>query len=99
MNELTLAGRELPPLKLDSTDGRVDLRELGRHLLVLFLYSHATGLPEPPVPNWDRIPGAPWLHRTVGALSRSPRRLVGLGAELAGEHEPLLRFIGRHLRS
>lgn len=37
-----LVGRELPQLALESTAGPVDLRELGRGLLVLFLYPHAT---------------------------------------------------------
>ncbi|HEX2195267.1 MAG TPA: peroxiredoxin [Candidatus Limnocylindria bacterium] len=55
---LGLVGRTLPSLKLESAAGPVDLADLGRNLLVLFVYPHATGLGGAPVPGWDAIPGA-----------------------------------------
>jgi peroxiredoxin len=79
-----LVGRELPRLELDSTTGRVDLYELARQRLVLFIYPHATGLPEPPVPDWDRIPGARGCTAQSCGFRDHYHRLRGLGAEVAG---------------
>jgi peroxiredoxin len=74
----------LPWLALDSTSGRVDLRELGRELLVLFLYPHVTGSREPPVPDWDRIPGARGCTAQSCAFRDHHAELIDLRAELAG---------------
>jgi peroxiredoxin len=79
-----LIGRELPRLALDSTGGRVVLRELARGRLVLFIYPHATGLPEPPVPDWDVIPGARGCTAQSCGFRDEHARLTQLGAELAG---------------
>ena len=84
-DELALAGRDLPCLMLHSTGcGRVDLRELGRELLVLFLYPHATGSREPPLPDWDRIPGARGCTAQSCAFRDHHAELIALRAELAG---------------
>jgi peroxiredoxin len=79
-----LAGRELPRLELDSTDGAIDLRELSCRRLVLFIYPHATGLPEPPVPDWDLIPGARGCTAQSCGFRDQHGRLRELGAEVAG---------------
>jgi peroxiredoxin len=79
-----LVGYELPRLALDSTDGAVDLRELARARLVLFIYPHATGLPEPPVPDWDLIPGARGCTAQSCGFRDSYARLREFGAEVAG---------------
>ena len=82
--ELVLVGRELPAITLASTDGAVGLDELGRDLLVLFVYPHATGLPVAPVPGWDSIPGARGCTAQSCAFRDQRPRLGELGAELAG---------------
>ena len=53
-----LLGTMLPQLTLDSSQGAVALRELGRELLVLYIYPR-TGRPGRPTPaGWDAVPGA-----------------------------------------
>jgi peroxiredoxin len=79
-----LIGREMPRLKLDSTYGPVDLHELGRVLLVLFVYPHATGLPDPPVPEWDSIPGARGCTAESCGFRDQHLRFTELGAKVAG---------------
>ncbi len=79
-----LIGRRLPSLRLDSTQGRALLSSLAERRLVLFIYRHATGLPEPPVPEWDSIPGARGCTaQSCGFRDQHPR-LTELGAEVAG---------------
>lgn len=79
-----LVGTALPALALDSTAGPVDLAELGAELLVLYVYPHATGLPDAPVPDWDLIPGARGCTAQSCAFRDQHDRLTELGAELAG---------------
>ena len=79
-----LLGAALPALTLESTTGPVDLAELGAHLLVLFVYPHATGLPEAPVPGWELIPGARGCTAQSCAFRDQHDRLTDLGAALAG---------------
>jgi peroxiredoxin len=80
----TLAGKAMPPLTLESTGGSIDLRELAGQLAVLFIYPHATGLPEVPVPGWESIPGA--LGCTAESCGFRDRlaEFEGLGALVAG---------------
>jgi peroxiredoxin len=79
-----LRGAELPPLTLDSTQGPVDLAELGRDLLVLFIYPHATGLADAPVPGWDSVPGARGCTAQSCAFRDVHHRFDDIGATLAG---------------
>jgi len=79
-----LVGANLPALTLESTDGSVDLADLGRDLLVLFVYPHATGLPDAPVPGWDLIPGARGCTAQSCAFRDEHHRLLALGAMLCG---------------
>jgi len=79
-----LLGAAVPALTLDSTAGRVDLSELASDLLVLFVYPHATGLPDAPVPGWDLIPGARGCTAEACGFRDHHDRLRDLGAALAG---------------
>jgi peroxiredoxin len=79
-----LVGRFIPPLRLDSSEGRVILSSLAEGRLVLFFYPHATGRPEPPVAEWDFIPGARGCTAQSCGFRCLHTRLSGLGAELAG---------------
>lgn len=79
-----LLGARLPPLTLESTGGPVDLVQQARDLLVLFIYPHATGLPDAPVPGWDLIPGARGCTAQACAFRDDHGRLRDLGATLAG---------------
>lgn len=79
-----LLGARLPGLTLESTEGPVDLVQLARDLLVLFIYPHATGLPNAPVPGWDLIPGALGCTAQSCAFRDYHERLRDLGAALAG---------------
>jgi peroxiredoxin len=79
-----LVGRRVPSVTLDSTTGPVDLAELARDRLVLFVYPHATGTPEPPVPGWELIPGARGCTAQACAFRDRQDRVATLGAALAG---------------
>ena len=79
-----LMGDALPALTLESTAEPADLRELAADLLVLFLYPHATGLPEGPVPDWGLIPGARGCTAQSCSFRDHHDRLIGCGAQVAG---------------
>lgn len=79
-----LVGGRLPSLRLDSTRGPVQLSALAERLLVLFVYPHGTGLPEPPVPEWDSIPGARGCTAQACGFRDHYARLTELGTEVAG---------------
>jgi peroxiredoxin len=79
-----LIGATLPELTFESTAGPVALSELADDLLVLFIYPHATGLPKPPVPGWESIPGARGCTAQSCAFRDEHARLRELGATLAG---------------
>jgi peroxiredoxin len=75
-----LEGLELPSLVLDSSAGRVELRELD----VLFVYPRA-GLPgRDALPGWDEIPGARGCTPQACAFRDHHAELVALGARVAG---------------
>ena len=77
-----LPGRELPPLRLESTAGSpVDLRDAARELLVLYVYPR-TGAE--PVANWDQIPGVRGCTPENCAFRDHARELVELGAVVHG---------------
>jgi peroxiredoxin len=79
-----LVGAGLPRLHLASTQGPVDLSGLAADLLVLFIYPHATGLPDAPVPGWDAIPGALGCTAQSCGFRDVHDRLADFGATLAG---------------
>jgi peroxiredoxin/N-acetylglutamate synthase-like GNAT family acetyltransferase len=79
-----LLGTALPALTLESTSGPADPSELAADLLVLFIYPHATGLPQAPVPGWELIPGARGCTAQSCAFRDQHDRLRDLGATLAG---------------
>ena len=79
-----LVGAAVPALTLNSTEGPVDLAELAADLLVLFVYPHATGLPDSPVPGWDLIPGARGCTAQACGFRDHHERLGRVGAEVAG---------------
>lgn len=79
-----LRGAPVPALRLDSTQGSVDLGELAAARLVLYVYPR-TGLPgEAPLPGWDTIPGARGCTAQSCAFRDHHRELSDLGAEVAG---------------
>ena len=79
-----LLGHSLPSLTLESTSGPVQLRELGSGRLVLFVYPHATGLPDAPAPEWDLIPGARGCTAQSCAFQDEQARITAFGATVAG---------------
>jgi peroxiredoxin len=79
-----LVGIALPELRLESTVGPVDLAELPDGPLVLFIYPHATGRPDAPVPGWDQIPGARGCTAQSCAFRDAHDRFRALGATVAG---------------
>ncbi|HMJ01220.1 MAG TPA: peroxiredoxin [Gaiellaceae bacterium] len=79
-----LVGAAVPALWLDSTVGPVSLAELAGECLVLYLYPHATGLPDPPVPGWDSIPGARGCTAQSCAFRDRQNELEALGARIFG---------------
>jgi peroxiredoxin len=80
----SLLGAPLPPLTLNSTAGSVDLAELASDLLVLFIYPHATGLPDAPVPGWDAVPGARGCTAESCSFRDAHDQFTDLGATIAG---------------
>lgn len=101
----SLVGQPVPSLQLDSTEGPVDLADLAAGLLVLFLYPHATGRPDEPVPGWDSIPGARGCTAQSCAFRDAHGRFADLGATLAGlsaqaasEQREFATRVGLHYR-
>ena len=87
-----LAGLAVPPLVLDSSQGPVDLQELGAELAVLYVYPR-TGPPDRSVsPAWDAIPGARGctpqscgFRDHAAELARAGARVAGLSAQTLEE--------------
>ena len=79
-----LAGSAVPSLVLESSQGPVDLAELGERLAVLYVYPR-TGKHDLPVPEgWDEIPGARGCTPQSCAFRDHEAELAGLGAAVAG---------------
>jgi peroxiredoxin len=94
-----LVGLEVPELRLDSSEGPVDLAELATTLAVLYIYP-ATGVPGRPSPDgWDAIPGARGCTPESCAFRDHAGELADLGARVAGlSAQPLevqIEFAGR----
>jgi peroxiredoxin len=79
-----LVGASVPPLTLGSTAGPVRVDELAARVAVIFVYPHATGLPDAPVQAWEDIPGARGCTAQACGFRDQHDRLVELGASLAG---------------
>jgi peroxiredoxin len=79
-----LRGVAVPSLTLASTAGPIDLADLAADVLALFVYPHATGLPDAPVPDWDLIPGARGCTAQACGFRDSLGRLRHLGAAVGG---------------
>jgi peroxiredoxin len=79
-----LVGLEVPELQLESSQGLVDLGELGAELAVLYIYP-ATGAPGRPSPDgWDAIPGARGCTPQSCTFRDHAGELADLGARVAG---------------
>jgi peroxiredoxin len=79
-----LLGMEMPLLVLESSQGRVDLAELGAELAVLYVYPR-TGIPGRPSPDgWDATPGARGCTPQSCAFRDHAGELAVLGARVAG---------------
>jgi peroxiredoxin len=80
-----LLGATIPPLSLRSTaGGEVDLSQLGRQRLVLYIYPH-TGRPGVAMPEgWDEIPGARGCTPQSCAFRDHEAALRALGATVVG---------------
>jgi peroxiredoxin len=71
-------------LALDSSLGRVNLAELARERLVLYVYPR-TGRPgRPMLPGWDDIPGARGCTPQSCAFRDHASELAAYGARVAG---------------
>ena len=79
-----LLGAAVPPLRLETTAGELDLAELAEGLLVLYVYPR-TGRPgvEPP-PAWDETPGARGCTPQSCGYRDHGAELRGLGATVVG---------------
>ena len=79
-----LEGLAVPALVLDSSQGPVDLSELGAELAVLYIYPR-TGRPGQLDPaGWDAIPGARGCTPQSCAFRDHAAELAGTGARVAG---------------
>lgn len=79
-----LVGMTVPEITLASSEGPVDLRELGAGLAVLYVYPR-TGIPgRPPADEWNAIPGARGCTPQSCAFRDHAGELAELGARLAG---------------
>ena len=79
-----LEGLGVPALVLDSSQGPVDLSELGATLAVLYIYPR-TGRPgQSDSPGWDAIPGARGCTPQSCAFRDHAAELGAAGARVAG---------------
>jgi peroxiredoxin len=79
-----LSGAVVPPLRLESSVGPVDLALLGAERAVLYVYPR-TGRPDREVPeSWDAIPGARGCTPQSCAFRDHAEELRTLGARVAG---------------
>jgi peroxiredoxin len=79
-----LPGLELPALTLPSSVGPVNLAELARERLVLYVYPR-TGRPgQPSLPGWDDIPGARGCTPQSCGFRDHAAELARFGARVAG---------------
>jgi peroxiredoxin/putative methionine-R-sulfoxide reductase with GAF domain len=79
-----LAGRELRALVLDSTRGPVDIAELAREQLGLYVYPRAGGPDFRATAAWDAVPGARGCTPESCSFRDHAAEFGALGAQLAG---------------
>ena len=79
-----LVGTAIPPLILPSSLGSVDLAELARERLVLYVYPRSGRPGVPLLPGWDAIPGARGCTPQSCAFRDHAAELAALGARVAG---------------
>jgi peroxiredoxin len=79
-----LPGLEIPNLVLPSSQGSVDLAELARGRLVLYIYPRSGRPGVPMLPGWDEIPGARGCTPQSCGFRDHAGELAALGARVAG---------------
>jgi peroxiredoxin len=79
-----LPGLELPDVALESSQGRVNLAELARERLVLYVYPRAGRPGRPMPPGWDDIPGARGCTPQSCGFRDHAAELAAFGARAAG---------------
>src|SRR5919198_3322047 len=79
-----LLGLPIPDLTLPSSAGPVNLAELARERLVLYVYPRTSRPGEPLLPGWDEIPGARGCTPQSCAFRDHAAELAALGASVAG---------------
>ena len=77
-------GLGLPDVTLESPQGPVNLAELARERLVLYVYPRAGRPGRPMPPGWDDIPGARGCTPQSCAFRDHAAELAALGARVAG---------------
>ncbi len=79
-----LVGMAVPAVVLPSSQGPVDLAEIARDRLVLYVYPRS-GRPDVPLlPGWNEIPGARGCTPQSCAFRDHAAELARLGARIAG---------------
>src|SRR5205085_3670820 len=79
-----LLGRELPDLTLPSSSGPVNLAELARERLVLYVYPRTGNPGQPMLPGWDELPGARGCTPQSCGFRDHAAELAAFGARVAG---------------
>ena len=79
-----LPGLELPDLTLPSSRGTVNLAELARGRLVLYVYPRSGRPGWPMLPGWDDIPGARGCTPQSCGFRDHAAELAAFGARVAG---------------
>jgi peroxiredoxin len=79
-----LPGLRIPDLILDSSQGPVNLAELARERLVLYVYPRSGRPGVPLIDGWDSIPGARGCTPQSCGFRDRADELAALGARVAG---------------
>jgi len=75
-----LAGLELPDLELESSQGPVNLRDVG----VIYVYPRSGRPDQPLLPGWDETPGARGCTPQSCAFRDAHAEFASLGVRVAG---------------
>jgi predicted ATPase/DNA-binding SARP family transcriptional activator/peroxiredoxin len=79
-----LIGLEIPSLRLESSQGPIDLAELAADRLVLYVYPGTTKPGRPPLPGLYEVPGGRGCTAESRAFRDHATELAALGAGVAG---------------